>query len=370
MGLKKAFTGAWKSTLADQWKEIIVPDRFDEYSVVVPGVVKNTYSGTRNKATEGIISKGSLIYVPENTATFVFSNESIEEVISEPGGYEYENGSDSVFHGDGIKKSILKGIKDRIGYGGIPGEYKKIIYVSLREIFGLKFGTKTPLLFFDAHYGIDLEIIVRGTFSIKVIDPECFVRNYIPANAVSYSFSDKNSREKLMSEFLQSFGRALNILSGMDHVSQLYKKTSKVFDEMSKDNNVGLWPLRFGIQLIQFAVENIELSDKSKYIIEQYSENKMNLQAYEGISESASNISRDQKIAEGIKSHGLGNAGMVVGMNIASTLRNKEKGSETIIKREILTFDERMERIKKYKELYDVGIISYDEFIEIKHELF
>lgn len=42
--------------------------------------------------SEGVITNGSKIYVPENTAAFIFSESAIEEIITEPGGYEYRHG--------------------------------------------------------------------------------------------------------------------------------------------------------------------------------------------------------------------------------------------------------------------------------------
>ena len=75
MGIIKAFTGAIGGTFADQWKDIITAGVFDEHTVVAPGILKSTNNGrgTNNNGSDGIISNGSKIYVPENTAAFIFS---------------------------------------------------------------------------------------------------------------------------------------------------------------------------------------------------------------------------------------------------------------------------------------------------------
>jgi len=61
MGIIRAFTGAISGTFADQWKDIITAEHFDEYTIVTPGILKQPDKGrgTKNKATDGVISNGS-----------------------------------------------------------------------------------------------------------------------------------------------------------------------------------------------------------------------------------------------------------------------------------------------------------------------
>lgn len=151
MGMLRAIGGAVGGTLADQWKDVITAGRFDEHSAVVPGVLKDEDNGrgSNGRGSEGVITNGSKIYVPENTAAFIFNQSGIENIISQPGGYEYHDGQESIFNGDGVKKSIFKQIGERIGYGGITSDYKQIAFVNLREIRDIKFGTRGPLMYND-----------------------------------------------------------------------------------------------------------------------------------------------------------------------------------------------------------------------------
>lgn len=49
----------------------------------------------------------------KNTAAFIFSQSKIEDIIAEPGGYEYHSGQDTIF--DGIGSNHLKQITNRSG---------------------------------------------------------------------------------------------------------------------------------------------------------------------------------------------------------------------------------------------------------------
>ncbi len=110
MTIIQAFTGALGGTFADQWKDIITAGHFDEHTAVAPGVLKQTNNGrgTNYSGSMGVISNGSKIFVPENTAAFIFSQAGIEDIITQAGGYEYQNGQSSVFNGDGVKESLVE----------------------------------------------------------------------------------------------------------------------------------------------------------------------------------------------------------------------------------------------------------------------
>lgn len=378
MGLIQAFTGSIGGTFADQWKDIITAGYFDEYTVVAPGVLKQTNNGrgSNYNGSNGVISKGSKIYVPENTAAFIFSQSGIEEIISESGGYTYVEGQDSVFYNDGsslgnnLRKSLVDQITDRFSYGGQTSEQKQIAFVNLREIRGIKFGTKGPLIYNDIFYGVDLSVRSFGNFSVKIIDPVKFIQNYVPANITSYSFSNPKARSQIFSEFLQSFMSALNMLSTKYRVSQLPSHANEIANTIKSESlNAGSWNERFGFEISSVAIENIELTNESKDLIKKYSENKMNLSAYEDISQRASNIAAQQNISQGIKEHGLGDsAGMMVGMNVANSLNpiNAEKEDS---KKSNMSFEEQIAAVKSLKELLDAGILSDDEFNKKKKEI-
>lgn len=372
MGLIRAFNGAIGGTFADQWKDIFTADSFDEHVVVAPGIQKsyNNSRGSNYKGSDGIISNGSKIYVPENTAAFIFNQSGIEEIITEPGGYEYQNGQESVFNGDGITKSIFNQVSSRFGYGGISSDYKQISFVNLREIRDIKFGTKGAQVYNDNFYGTDLEIYAYGSFTIKVIDPVKFVRNFVPANINYYTFDDVQVRSQILSEFLQSFTVALNSMSNTYRISQLPSQANTLAKIIINDtNNAGTWPDRFGFTIVQVAVENIEFTEDSRELVKQYSSNKMNMKAYEDVSQKTSNIVAQQKIAQGIQSHGFGDGGnMIMGMNMAQAINPNGSNKQESITFS-MTLDEQIDALKKLKELVDAGILSEDEFNAKKKEI-
>lgn len=382
MGIFDAAFDSIGGVLADQWKDIVTAPAFDEHTVVAPGIRKNSQNGRgANRGAEDILSNGSLFFIPEGTAAFVFSQAGIEQVITAPGGFEYRDGQASVFdeqdrRGKGIGKILLDEAAERVGFSGMSADEKRVAFVNLHEIRGLRFGTRGPLAYNDLFYGTDLEIYAYGSFSVQVSNPELLVRNFLPANVFSYSLDDPKSRTQLLAEFLHSFISAVNALSASYRISQLPSQTSAIAAQIiSEDDNAGTWETRFGLKLVAVAVENIEFSEQSRELVRQFSEKKMGVRAYEGVSQQAANVAAQQMIAEGVRDNGLGDGGgMLFGMNLASALnpQNASAAAAAAPAPEAVTgrsLDEQIETLRKLKDLLDAGILSQEEFDVKKREV-
>lgn len=366
MGIFKAFNDAVESSFADQWKEIITAGDFDEHTLVAPGIIKrrDNWRGTNDYGSEGVISNGSKIFVPENTAAFVFNQSAIENIVLIPGEYEYLDGDDSVFNGDGLIKPIVSTIKKRFGFGGMSPDYKRIAFVNLREIRNIKFGTAGAQIYHDPAYGIDLEIHAWGTFSIRITDAETFIKSFVPPALNSYSIDEPKVNRQIVSDFLQSFSVALNSLSATCRVSQLASHENEISMIIANDTlNAGSWRARFGFELVKATINSIELSDTSKEVLKRFADKKVELSVYNDITQKASDIAAQQKIAEGIRDNGLGNmGGMIFGMNMAQGL-GVNAGVKTV------SVDQQLETVKKLKAAFDAGILTQDEFESKKKEV-
>jgi membrane protease subunit (stomatin/prohibitin family) len=380
MGIIRAFTGAISGTFVDQWKDIITAGYFDEHTVISPGLLQQPDKGrgSYNNATVGVISNGSKIFVPENTAAFIFSQSGIEKVITIPGGYEYQHGQETIFNGDGIGKSIFGQIGNRIGYGGQTSEQKQIAFVNLREIRGIRFGTRGPLIYNDLFYGADLAITAFGSFSLKVLDAEKFIRFFVPPNVTHMTFNDQRVKDQLSAEFLQSFIDALNSISTKYRISQLPSQASELASGIAAaSSGAGTWNERFGLEVVAVGIENIELTPESRELVQQYSSTAMQWKAHENVTQATSNIVAQQKIAQGIQDNGFGDGmpGMILGMNMAQALNPLSAASaEQAIQQQptqqtSMTIAEQIEAVKNLKELHDAGILSQEEFDAKKKEI-
>ena len=390
MALIRAFTGALGGTFADQWLDIITVDRFDEHAALMPGIYQETNRGrgSNMRHSDAVISNGSRIYVPENTAAFIFDQSGIENIITESGVYEYRTGgTESVFAGDGIGKSIFGQIGERFKYGGEPVANKRVAYVNLREIRGLKFGTPAPLMYHDRFYDTDLDIRARGMMSLRITNPTAFIRQFVPPNVDYISFDDPKTKSQLLSEFMQSFSVALNSLSNEYRISELPSQANAIAQAIAADEgNAGTWESRFGIHLAGIGIESIEFTPESRELVKQYSANRMNVAAYENVSQQASNIAAQQKIAQGVQESGFGDmGGMMLGVGFAQGVNpmtgampgqqvaqqaavagaapaSQPEASQASSGQPAMSLSEQMDALKSLKELLDAGILTQEEF--------
>lgn len=189
MGILRAIGDSVMGSFADQWKDLITVNPFDELTAVAPGYLKGTNSGrgSNTSGSKDVISNGSIIFVPENTVAVVYSQGLIENIITKPGGYEFLDGEKSILNGDDLLDTIFDQVKERIRFGGISSTEKRVSFVNLRELRGILFGTKSPQIYHDKYYDVDLEITAHGSFSMQIVDVEKFIKNYLPANVRYYT---------------------------------------------------------------------------------------------------------------------------------------------------------------------------------------
>ena len=144
-------------------------------------------------------------------------NGKITNVVTEPGSYTLDNSSaPSIFAGQ-IKDSAKDFIK-RFTYGGTPSYEQRVVYINLQKLPGIKFGTSTPVPYFDPKYNTSIDLRFFGTFEIQIPDAEYAVRFYqevaskgvLSGDMTVSSIFDSNQYKQ---EFIQAMTEALGMLS-------------------------------------------------------------------------------------------------------------------------------------------------------------
>ena len=364
MGLFKAFSGALSGTLADQWKDIFEAGYFSEHSAVVRGKKKETDKGrgSNTKASSGVITNGSLIYVPENTACIIFNQGGIEEIITTPGGYRYENGQSSIFDKKDGETPIKDQINERFAFGGISPDHKEIAYINLREIKGLKFGTSSEQPYFDQFYECELEVVAHGMYSIKVTDPRQFIKEFVPAGYKDYSFDDPRAIESLLGDLIASFNKALNKVSNRIKILDLPSNEHLLVEAMQKDRNVGAWEEKFGIRLMSISLLNISYSADSAAEVKKLNKTKMKYKTLESISDEAIEKDLELSMMESIKDDNTGKIGKTILGALLLRKTSKNRKEKTSLK-------EQEKALKHYKKLLDDGMITQEEYDIKKKEV-
>lgn len=216
-------------------------------AAVASGLYQQTNNGrgTNFKGSADVISNGSKIFVPENTAAFIFSQAGIEDVITQSGGYEYR------WPAEHLQRWRHQGL-DREADG-------RPLWLRWADL-----GSEVPRLHQPALLWADLDLLAFGTFSLRVVDAAAFVRKFLPANTRHYAFDSAEARQQISSEFMQAFIVAVNSLSATHRISELPSQAGAVAELIADDSSaLGSWIKRYGLDVVQVGIESIAFSRPS-----------------------------------------------------------------------------------------------------------
>jgi membrane protease subunit (stomatin/prohibitin family) len=311
MGIIKAALGAVSGGLADQWLEVIEPASMDTNTIMCKGVQVSNKRSSNTKGTSNIISNGSTIHVGTNQMMLLVDGGKVVDYSAEEGYYTVNlSSSPSMFNGE--LKSAVKDTFSRIKYGGQPSQSQQVYYINLQELTGIKFGTKSPLNYWDEFYQSELFLRCFGTYSIKVVDPLKFFSEVAPKNKDVVLVSDINTQ--FLDEFMCALQSAMAQMSvdgiRISAVASKGRELSKYMAQALDED----WNNLRGIEVVSVGIGSINYDDESKKLI-----NMRN----QGAMMSNPNVSAgymNSSIAQGIQSAGANTSGAVngfMGMNMA-----------------------------------------------------
>ena len=390
MGFIKAFTGALGGTFADQWKDFIVPRSDVSATAAIFGAERrgtDSGRGSNTKGSENIITNGSKIVVPEGTALLTFQDGAITGCVTEPGGFIYtsdDQNSQSFLAGNGIISSTLKTSWERFKFGGIPAAEQIAIYVNLKEIPGNMFGTQSEIYWDDAYMNSQVGAITRGTYSLKIVDPILFVKNFVPAdylrpNAPVFDFADMDNvaGTQLFNEVVGSLSAAFsnytNDPNKGNRITKIQGDQIGFANSLSQAVEDGYrWKSDRGLEIVKVAITAIEYDEDTKRLLS-------DVKKADALSGARGNSFMQQSVARGFQAAGENNgaAGMAfMGMGIngtANTIGAFNQPAQPIqqptAQQAPSTAEDPYEKLTKLKQLVDANVITQEEFDEAKKKL-
>ncbi len=290
MGFIQAFKGALSGSFANQWLEYMVPPANMTDHVAIAKAIPNKVAGSENndgEETAGVISDGSKFLVPEGTCLVVVENGGIAAVIGEAGGYEYHSQdnnpeSKSLFAKDGFFASTFGQSWNQFKFGGQAGNQQYAFYVNLKVMGGFMYGTQNPIRYKDANYNnAMLAVTSNGTYSLQIVDPILFIKNFVPTDIISgqgrSSFSldatdDGSNQDMLFSGFIGSLAAALSAYTkggkSIDEVQGGTVEFAQAVDEAVEANYQ--WGSKFGLKVASVEPRGLDWDQPSIDLINKF----------------------------------------------------------------------------------------------------
>ena len=332
MGIIRAALNAVKGGLADTWLEVIEPSPLGEHTVFAPGQLITQNGKSQNKkGSSNIVSNGSIIHVYPEQMMILMDGGKVVDYTAEEGYFKVDNSSmPSLFNGqfgDALKESVK-----RILYGGIPSQSQHVFYINLKEIKNLKFGTTTPVQYYDSFYEAELFMRLHGSYSIKVTDPFKFLQQVVPNEYITENRALEFEGEfvrQYNEEFVTELGTAFNQYSADGNRISFITSKSKEMAKYMRDALDDDWNDARGFEVFRVSMGVPAYSDESQKIVNEraamgasvsYLRDGANQQAYMA-----------KNVAEGINAAGHnegggGAMGAFFGMGMAQNMGGNVMG--------------------------------------------
>jgi membrane protease subunit (stomatin/prohibitin family) len=413
MGFIQAFTGALGGSFADQWKDFYtVPDGVSPTAGVIAAAPHGTNAGrgSNYKGSQNVITNGSLVVVPEGFSLITLENGAITGFVAQPGGYQWTStdiNSQSFFSGGGIIASTITQSWERFKFGGQPGAQQLVFFINLKEIPDNKFGTQSEIYWDDAFLQTQAGAITRGSYSLKIVDPILFIKQFVPvefisANAPAFDFADFSNKaaEQLFTEVVASlaaaFSRYTNDPDKGNRISHIQGDAVGFANSLAQAVEDGYqWQSTRGLAIVKAALAAIEYDETTKKLI-------ADVQKADALSGSRGNSFLQQSVARGIEAAGenpdgggaMGMAFMGMGLNaaggVASGLQQPATGNPVFGAAQAQAqgippvqgeapapaaapaaapAEDPYEKLTKLKGLLDQGVISQADFDAAKAQL-
>lgn len=320
MGLIKAAFGATGGVLADQWKEYFYCEALSSDVLAVKGKKRVSGRSSNTKATDNIISSGSVIAVADGQCMMIIEQGKVVEVCAESGEFVYDASTEpSIFSGS-LGSSILESFKTlgkRFTFGGEAPKDQRVYYFNTKELIGNKYGTPSPVPFrvVDKNIGLDMDITIRcfGEYSYRICDPLLFYTNV--CGNVSESYTRQSLDGQLKTELLTGLQPAFAMISDMGiRYSALPGHTMELADSLNQVLSAKWRQLR-GLEIVSIGVSSVKASEEDEAMIKELQRNA----AFRNPTMAAAHLVGAQATAmqSAAKNEGAGAAMAFMGMNMA-----------------------------------------------------
>ncbi len=328
MGLIQAALGALGGTLADQWKDFYtVPDGLSPTAALFAAVPRgeNAGRGSNTKGSDGVITNGSRIVVPEGYGLVLMEQGAITGFAAEPGAYEWNSeaqDSKSIFAGNGIVSPLITTSWERFKFGGRPGTQQRAYFVTLKELPNNRFGTQSEIYWDDAYMNAQVGAITRGTYTLKIVDPILFIRAWVPAAYLEpgrvFDFTDieNDAAGQLFNEVVGSlapaFSHYTNDPAKGNRITKIQQDSIGFAQSLSAavEQNYQ-WSGR-GLQIVSTAIIAIEYDENTRELLR-------NVQRADALSGARGNSNLQASVAAGFEAAGENEgAPGLVGMGMAA----------------------------------------------------
>ena len=281
-----------------------------------------------------------------------------------------------MFAGDGIISSTLGQSWERFKFGGQPGSQQAAYYVNLREIPNNRFGTQSEIYWDDAYLNAQVGAITRGTYTLRILDPILFIKNFVPMSYLQddsavfdFADMDNDAGAQLFNEVVSSLSAAFsnytNDPSKGNRIAKIQGDQIGFAKSLSQAVEEGYqWKTDRGLEIVKVAIQAIEYDEDTRKLLS-------DVKKADALSGARGNSFMQQSVARGFQAAGENANGGATGMAFMGMGMNAVGGAMGGLQQPVNQPQEEdpYEKLAKYKKMLDEGLITQEDYDAQKKKL-
>jgi membrane protease subunit (stomatin/prohibitin family) len=251
---------------------------------------------------------------------------AITGFASEPGGYEWNSqaqDSMGIFTDGDVVGSLITTSWERFKFGGRPQAQQQAFFVTLKELPNNRFGTQSEIYWDDAYLNAQVGAITRGTYTLKIVDPILFVKNWMPAaylqsgRVFDFTDLDNDAATQLFTEVVGSLAPAFSMYTNDpakgNRITRIQQDSVGFAQSLSAAVEANYqWRTGRGLEITQVALVSIEYDPNTRELLR-------TVQRADALSGARGNANLQASVAQGFQSAGeSAGTGGILGFGMAA----------------------------------------------------
>ncbi|NLA66209.1 MAG: SPFH domain-containing protein, partial [Leucobacter sp.] len=255
----------------------------------------------------------------------------------------------------------------------------------LKELPNNRFGTQSEIYWDDAYMNAQVGAITRGTYTLKIVDPILFIKNFMPAaylepgRTFDFTDLDNDAASQLFNEVVGSLAPAFSMYtndpSKGNRITKIQQDSVGFAQSLSAavEQNYQ-WATGRGLEIIATAIMSIEYDEMTRELLR-------NVQRADALAGQRGNVNLQASVASGFESAGeTGGAGGIFGMGMAAgqaglaglqqpvpgvgaqSAAGQPAPAAAAPTPAAPAEDDTMAKLTKLKEMLDGGLITQDDY--------
>ncbi len=213
--------------------------------------------------------------------------------------------------------------------------------------------------------------MTRGSYTLKIVDPILFVKNFVPAKYLQpgqvFDFTDIDNAaaSQLFNEVVGSLAPAFSLYTNDpgkgNRITKLQQDSLGFAKSLSDAVEAGYqWKSDRGLAIVKTAIVSIEYDANTRELLK-------TVQRADALTGSRGNANMQASVAQGMQSAGEnGGAAGIMGLGMASGMIGGVGSMQQPVAPPAPAAEDAVGKLKKAKEMLDLGLITQTDYDAVK----